>query len=71
MCRLTTSYENFVCAVFVSQLWGIAFSWFLGAALCQRRNDRYAVRLNEIRTHEFDGYLLIVEQVCAFEDDAK
>ncbi len=73
--QLTVSYENLVGAVLVPQLGSVTLSRFLSWALARR--GRAATR-NGIRgasglreTDEFDGDLLVVEQVGAFKDDTE
>lgn len=73
---LTVSYENLVGAVLVSQLGSVALSRFLSWALA-RRGRAETRKCNQsgasgLRgTDEFDGDLLVVEQIGAFEDDTK
>lgn len=37
----------------------------------QRAHCCHAISIDELETYKLDGDLLVVEQVCAFEDDTK
>jgi hypothetical protein len=71
---LTASYEDLICPVLISQLWCIAFSGFLhgGRLVCVGSSPRRGAGNAEVeQTYKLDGDLLVVEQVCAFEQNAK
>lgn len=75
---LTAANKDFVCSIFVSQLWSIALSRFLmddtskqsfevGVREGIQEDERHGTELMG-ETHEFDSDLLVVEKVGPFKD---
>jgi hypothetical protein len=59
---LTAADKSLVCPVLISQLRSITLAWFLSLA-------SFSMLL--MYSYEFDGHLLIIEQVRAFKDDTE
>jgi hypothetical protein len=62
---LTTSNQDLVCPVLITQLGSIALPGFLQLLVRQR----FPTELG--RTYEFDRHLLVVEKVGALENNTK
>lgn len=76
--RLTAADENLVCPVLISQLRSIALAWFLPHTsqstawfLGPGRSRTSSGVLSRLRTYEFDGDLLVVQEVGSLEDNTK
>lgn len=63
---LTASYEDLVGAVLVTELRSVALTRFLLELELDSKS-----REIDIRTHEFNGDLSVVQQVCTLEDDTE
>ena len=83
MVVLTAANEYFVCSILISQLWSIALSRFLFkedgldydldvSMFLRACRPPFIYRMALIReTYEFDGHLLVVQQVCSLEKNPK
>ncbi len=82
ICVLTASNKNFIRAILISQLWGVALSRFQKGEnqSALDHSDRRETGVERTRlqllgprglTYEFDGHLLVVQQVCFLEDNTK
>lgn len=63
---LTASYEDLVGAILVTELGSVALTRFLLRLGLDSKNGEI-----DMRTHEFNGNLSVVQQVGTFEDDTK